>query len=136
MVMHKQEGVGLLVVLLAFVCSTGTAFAETPSFDPDQPFRQTFNSTMLRAMLNRTLDLIEDHIEIVGDVDRKDPSGEQKGRFSLKVYPKGKSQSDEHVAAEGWFRFSPDLGRQDFHLRFQGPHESSGLPSSPPEDVL
>lgn len=134
--MHKQWGIGLAIGLAMLLCSSGRSFAETPSFDPDQPFAQAFSSKILRDMVNRTLDLIEDHIDVAADVDPKDSRGEQQGRLSFKLYPKGKAQSDEHVAAEGWFRFSPDLGRQDFHLRFERPQRKSRLPSQPPEDVL
>jgi hypothetical protein len=124
-----------MMLLLCFF-SAGVSLAETPSFDPDQPFRQAFSSSLLRAMVNKTLDLIEDHLEIAGDMAQRDAGGEQEGRFRLKVYPKGKSRSDEHLAAEGWFRLSPDLGRQDFHLRLEGQPSSSGLPSSRAADVL
>lgn len=134
--MHKQCGIGLAIGLTLFLCPSGRSFAETPSFDPDQPFAQAFSSKMLHDMVNRTLDLIENHIEVAADVDPKDAGGEQQGRFSFKLYPKGKAQSDEHVKAEGWFRFSPDLGRQDFHLRFERPQRNSGVPLPPPENVF
>ena len=134
--MRKPYGVGFGMLLGLFLPSAGASLAETPSFDPDQPFRQAFSSSLLRAMVNKTLDLIEDHLEIAGDVAQSDAGGEQEGRFHLRVYPKGKSQSDEHLAAEGWFRLSPDLGRQDFHLRLERPQHSSRLPSSRADDVL
>jgi hypothetical protein len=134
--MHKQWAIGLAVGLAVLLCYNGRSFAETPLFDPEQPFKQAFGSKMLRDIMNRTLDLIEDHIEVGGDVGPKDPSGDQQGRFSLKLYPKGKSQSGEHVAAEGWFRLSPDRGRQDFHLRFERPQEPSQRPSPPQGEML
>lgn len=134
--MRKQVGFAFGLLLVVLICLPGTSVAETPSFDPDQPFRHAFTSTMLRAMLNHTLDLIEDHLEIAGDVAQPDSGGEQEGRFTVKVYPKGKSRSDEHLAAEGWFRLSPDLGRQDFHLRLERPPHSSRVPSLPADDVL
>lgn len=134
--MRGSYGVAYGVILLVVMSLPLTAVAETPSFDPDQPFRQAFTSNMLRAMLNKTLDLIENHIEVAGDVGQEDAAGEREGRFSIKVYPQGKSESDEHLAAEGSFRLSPDLGRQDFHLRLERPQQHSGRASSRPDGVL
>lgn len=133
--MRKQYGFAFVVLFAVLICSPHKSFADTPSFDPDQPFRQAFSSAMLRAVLNHTLDLIVDHLEITGDVARLESPNEQEGRFSVKVYPKGKSRSDEHVAVEGWFRLSPDLGRQDLHLRLR-PRTPSRGPSSRADDAL
>jgi hypothetical protein len=108
-----------------FLMSAGTALAEAPSFDPDQPFRQSFSSQMLRTLLNQALDILDDHLEVAGDVSGSDSTTDQTGRLQLKIYPKGKSQSKEHLNAEGWFRFAPDSGQHDFHFRFQEPRDSS-----------
>lgn len=134
--MRKQYGFAFWVLLAALICFPHTSFADTPSFDPDEPFRHAFSSAMLRAVLNHTLDLIEDHLEIAGGVARPESPNEQEGRFSVRVYPKGKSRSDEHVAVEGWFRLSPDLGRQDLHLRLERPPTPSRDPSSRADDAL
>ena len=56
-----------------FLMSAGTALAEAPSFDPDQPFRQSFSSQMLRTLLNQALDILDDHLEVAGDVSRWSP---------------------------------------------------------------
>jgi hypothetical protein len=133
--MRRLYGATYGVILLLVMSLPRTAVAETPSFDPDQPFRQAFTSNLLRAMLNKTLDLIENHLEIAGDLGQEDAAGERQGQFSIKVYPHGKSQSDEHLAAEGSFRLSPDLGRQDFHLRLERPKHSGGA-SARADDVL
>lgn len=119
------------VLISIFLMSAGTSLAEAPSFDPDQPFRQSFSSQMLRSLLNQALDILDDHLEVAGDVSDSDSATDQTGRLQLKIYPKGKSQSKEHLGAEGWFRFSPDSGQHDFHFRFQQPHDSSDhTPSS------
>lgn len=106
-------------LLLALSVWPGSASAEAPSFDPDQPFRQAFNSHRLRMFFNRALDVLEDHIEIAGDLSGADAPGGHRGRVELKLYPKGKSHSGEHLKAEGWFHFSPDSQQQDFHFRFE-----------------
>lgn len=111
------------------------SLAEAPSFDPEQPF-QAFSSQMLRALLNQALDVLEDHIEVAGEVSGPNSKGDQSGRLQLKLYPNGKSQSDEHLKAEGWFSISPDIGRHDFHFRLQRQDDSPRLPSQHPDSVL
>jgi hypothetical protein len=124
------------VLASALVMWTGTALAEAPSFDPDQPFNQTFSSQMLRTLLNKALDILEDHIEVGGDLSPADSTKDQSGRLQLRIYPKGKSRSDEHLKAEGSFRFSPDSGQHDLHFRFQQPQESSRPAAPSPEGLL
>jgi hypothetical protein len=131
----KQVWISALLAS-ALVMWTGPALAQAPSFDPDQPFDQAFSSQMLRTLLNKALDILEDHIEVAGDLSPADSTKDQGGRLQLKIYPKGKSRSDEHLKAEGSFRFSPDSGQHDLHFRFQPPHESSPSVAPSPEGVL
>ena len=83
--------------------------AQTPdsieSFDPPTP-------DALRSLYNQALGALQEYIE---------------GEFRLKVFPQGKSRSQEHLSAEGSFRLSPDHGQQEFSLRFK----SSKRPSTP-----
>lgn len=122
------------VMLIVTLCPVSSS-AESPSFDPDQPFRYAFSSHILRGLLNQALDLVEDRLEVAGEVSGPNSKGDRSGRVQLKLYPKGKSQSDEHLKAEGWFHFSRDTGRHDFHFRFQRPAEGPPI-SSTPDDVL
>lgn len=127
----------LVLLVLAPIVGAQTAdAAEGPSFDPDQPFRESLSTHLLRSMLNRALDALEDHLQIDGTLAPADPHGDQKGRLELKLYPKGKSKSDEHVKAEGWFSLSPESGVHDFHLRFKNPRERSVPDSGSPPDRL
>lgn len=87
-------------------------------------------------LFTRALDVLEDHVEIAGDLSGADAQGGHRGRVELKLYPKGKSRSGEHLKAEGWFESSPDSGRQDFHLRFQRPHDPAEPAAPQSEDVL
>jgi hypothetical protein len=48
--------------------------------------------------------------------------------LQLKIYPDGKSKSDEHVAAEGWFHVTPEGGQQDWHFRFTLPKDRKNSP--------
>jgi hypothetical protein len=129
----------VLLFLLVFAPMGGpqtTIAAEVPSFDPDQPFRESLSTQLLRSMLNRAMDALEDHLQIDGTLAPANPQGDQQGHLELKLYPKGKSKSDEHVKAEGWFSFSPESGLHDFHLRFKQPRERSAPRSDSPADRL
>lgn len=120
------------IVVLAPV----TASAEVPSFDPDQPFRQAFGTHMLRSLLDRAMNALEDHLEITGDLSGSDSQGNRSGRLEFKLYPRGRSRSGAHLKAEGSFFLSPDSGRQDFHLRFQSPREPSDADARAPAESL
>ncbi|MEK6803480.1 MAG: hypothetical protein AABZ34_12560 [Nitrospirota bacterium] len=51
------------------------------------------------------------------------------GEFRLKIFPQGKSLSQEHLTAEGSFHLSPDAEQQEFTLRFKSSkHPSRPLP--------
>ena len=39
----------------------------------------------------------------MGKLDSGDVKGNRQGRLQFKFYPEGKSKSDEHLGAEGWF---------------------------------
>lgn len=95
---------------------------DTESFDPDQPFKQAFTTSLLRSLLNQALDKLEDHVEITGHLN-PDASKDNKDRhFRFKFYPEGKSKSDQHLTAEGSFQFSPESGQHDWHFKFKLPN--------------
>ena len=115
--------------ILFFLLMTPLAWAgETPSFDPEQPFQQGFATGALRSLLNEALDALEDHLEITGNIVPDDVKGDRQGRLQFKFYPEGKSKSDQHVAAEGWFHFAPEGGPQDLHFRFTLPKDRKNIP--------
>ena len=100
----------------------------------DEPFEQAAAKSVLRSLLNQALDVIENHIELNGDLHPNEETGEQRGRFQLKIYPLGKSQSEAHVSAELRFRSSPDDHHFSFDLKL--PKDSSQSPSSFPDNTL
>jgi hypothetical protein len=112
------------------------SIADEGTFDFDQPFDIAVSKQFLRSMLNRALDVVEDHLEWGGNIRRGAQEGDQEGRFELKLYPQGKSHSEEHVGAEGSFRFSPEAGNNEFILRFKSSKEPSGSSTSDPADYL
>ena len=115
-----------LMAALSFVLMTPIAWAgETVPFDPEQPFQQGFSTNMLRSLLNGALDVLEDHLDITGNIDPDTGKGDRRGTLRFKFYPEGKSKSDQHHSAEGWFRLSPDHTLRDFYFRFKNPEESA-----------
>ena len=81
----------------------------------------------LRSLYNQTLAALQEYIEIDGSLPQDGETQARVGEFRLKVFPQGKSRSQEHLSAEGSFRLSPDPGQQEFSLRFK----SSKRPSTP-----
>jgi hypothetical protein len=93
----------------------------------DEPFEQAAAKSVLRSLLNQALDLIENHIELSGDLQPNGETGERGGRFQLKLYPQGKSQSEDHISAELRFRSSP----HDQHWSFDLKHPKESSKNSP-----
>ncbi len=126
-----------LPLALFLMCVSIPAWAgDAAPFNPDQPFEQAFSTSVLRALLNQALDALEDHLEITGHIDPDDVKGERRGNLRFKFYPEGKSTSDRHLTAEGWFRFSPETGQQDWHFRFKRPEARANKPALPFEEPL
>ena len=109
--------------LLVMCLATPVWATDAESFDPDQPFKQALSTTLLRSLLNQALDKLEDHVEITGNLSSEALKGEEGKHFRFKFYPEGKSQSDQHLTAEGWFRFSPEAGQPDWHFKFELPKD-------------
>ena len=111
------------------MCTAGPVWAaEAEPFNPDASFQQGLTTSLLRSLLNQAFDRLEDHIEIMGKLDSGDVKGDRQGRLQFKFYPEGKSKSDEHVAAEGWFSVAPDGGQQDWHFKFTLPKDRKNSP--------
>ena len=122
---------GLLIVLLAIPAQAGGA----ESFDPDQPYQQAMEERLLESLMAQVLDMIQEHVDVSGRLD-PDPSGEEPQRLRFKFYPEGKSKSDEHLEAEGWFGPSRDSRQQEFHFRFSVPRSSGDVARERPGNVL
>lgn len=114
------------------MCMASPLWASEPeSFDPDQPFEQALTSSLLRSLLNQALDRLEDHVEIFGNLNSDETKGDRGKHLWFKFYPEGKSKSDQHFAAEGWFRSSPESGQHDWHFKFKRPEDRPR--KSPPQ---
>ena len=118
-------------VAIAFflMCTSAPVWAAaTEPFNPEAPFQQGLSTSLLRSLLNQAFDRLEGHIEIMGKLDSGDVKGNQQGRVQFKFYPEGKSKSDEHLAAEGWFHVAPGGGQHDWHFRFTLPKDRKHTP--------
>jgi hypothetical protein len=71
-----------------------------------------------------------------GSINADAKSNDQKNTLRFKFYPNGKSKSQEHIAAEGWFGPSTDSKQDEFHFRFTVPKSLTDSPSTLPENVL
>jgi len=123
-----------ILMLLALPASAGERVQPIghDGLNFDEPFEQAIGNNALHSLLNQALDLIENHIEIKANLHPNEETGDQRGHFQFKLYPHGRSQSDEHVSAELQFRFSPNDQHLSSDLKL--PKESSS-PSSQ-EDSL
>ncbi len=112
------------VIALFVMCLAVPVWAaETESFEPDQPFDQALGKTVLRSLLNQALDRLEDHLEVSGNLSSDETKADRGKHLQFKFYPEGKSKSDQHFAAEGWFRSSPESGQQDWQFKFKRPED-------------
>ena len=125
--------VKVLAAVPFIVCLAAPAWAdEKPSFNPDQPFEQALSTSVFRSLLNQALDKLDDHVEISGHLNSDDATSDRGKHLQFKFYPEGKSKSDQHFAAEGWFRSFPESGQQDWHFKFTRPEDRSKK-SPPPQ---
>lgn len=126
-----------IAIALFLMCTTAPVWAaEAEPFNPDAPFQQGFSTSVLRSLLNGALDVLEDHVDITGNLDPDNGKGDRRGNLRFKFYPEGKSKSDQHHSAEGWFRLSPDHTLRDFCFRFKNPEEFAKNSSRPSGEVL
>lgn len=110
-------------------------WAAGPEFDPDQPFKG-LGQRLLESFLGQALAALDDHLEMSGSVDSNAPQGDKKQTLRFKFYPNGKSKSDDHITAEGWFGPSTDSRQDEFHFRFAVPKSLTEPLSALPENVL
>jgi hypothetical protein len=130
--MQKISAMTLFFLLLTPLAWAG----ERVPFDSEQPFQQGFSTSVLRSLLNGALDGLEDHLEITGNIIPDDVKGDRRVNLRFEFYPEGKSKSDQHHSAEGWFRLSPDHTLRDFYFQFKSVEEPANSSSQEFSDVL
>jgi hypothetical protein len=95
---------------------------------------KTTPEKLLRGLFDQALATIQDYIEVDGSLPSQDPW--RSGEFHVKLFPQGKSHSQEHVGADGSFHLSPESDQQEFTLRFKSSKPSQRSASPPSGDIL
>ena len=116
--MQYPVSAAVLFVTLALMSGEGRA---SEPFDPEEPFNQAITKGVVRSFLNHALDVLDDHLEIIGSLTPDEKQGGRQQHLKFRFYPEGKSQSNESVTAEGWVDQAPHSSRQEFHFRFSLP---------------
>ena len=69
-----------------------------------------------RELITESRDAMKDHFEFKKTIGPGLTPKELFGQFELKMFPKGKKRSDEHVKAESSFRLSRAPGDENFEI--------------------
>ena len=99
--MKHSVSAPILLVALALIPIESRA---SEPFDSDEPFKQAITKNLLRSFLNQALDVLDDHLEIVGSLNPDKKQGDRQQYLKFRFYPEGKSKSNESMTAEGWKR--------------------------------
>ncbi len=136
---YTDAMIGLIFTALLLL-ATPSAWAEDRfAFDSQLErvtsdlFGKTAPDTMLRGLVDQALATIRDYVEVEGSLSSE--AAPAAGEFRLKLFPQGKSRSQEHVTAEGSFNLTPEADQQELILRFKSskpPHH----PVPPSGEVL
>jgi hypothetical protein len=123
-------------VLLVVVALIPVESRAAELFDSEEPFNQAITKNLLRSFLNQALDVLDDHLEIVGSLSPDEKQGNRQQHLKFRFYPQGKSQSNESVTAEGWIDQAPQSDQQDFHFRFSLPKPAPNQAPAESTNVL
>ncbi len=131
----------LATVFLAALIVPATDSYAAPAEDqhrptPNESFEQLFPSGLFDELYSHALSTLQDYIELEGNLPGEGSSRQQAGEFRLKLFPQGKSRSQEHLSAEGSFRLSPETDQQEFTLRFKASKNPPHPLLSPNDDVI
>ena len=122
-------------VALIGIMAVQPAWAAEPEFDPEQPFKE-MGQRLLESFLGQALEALDEHFELSGTLDSDGQQNDRKKTLRFKFYPNGKSKSNDHITAEGWFGPSTDSRQDEFHFRFTVPKSLTESSSDLPENVL
>ncbi len=111
------------------------AAADRPAPEANELLEQVVPNGLLRDLYNQALSTLQEYVELEGHLPGEGSSRQQAGEFRLKLFPQGKSRSQEHVSAEGSYRLAPEDGQREFTLRFKS-SGNSRHPSLPNDDVI
>jgi hypothetical protein len=108
-----------ITLLIMIAWSIAPSWAEEPALGGARLplILQDFSglgSRLLEDLFEHAREVLQNYVEVEGGQRPSLQEGTQGGYLILRLYPKGKTKSDEHFTAETWFRFS-------------NPHEKSSL---------
>lgn len=83
----------------------------------NEAFDKTMPESLLRGLFEQALATLQEYVEVEGTLPSHEP--QRTGEFRLKIFPQGKSLSQDHLSAEGSFHLAPDAEQQEFTLRFK-----------------
>lgn len=135
--------VPITTVFLALLILLTTQFQVAAAADRSAPevnqlFDHVIPKGLLRDLYNQALSTFHEYIELEGSLPGEgSPQQHQQypGEFRLKLFPQGKSRSEEHLSAEGSYRLAPDSDQREFTLRFKSTKKSP-RPVTPNDEVI
>jgi hypothetical protein len=109
---------------------TSPAPAEVPELAFDLPLNQEQAKQFLESLFSLAAANVREYVELESSRRSVDPTIPPQREFRLRLYPKGKSRSQDHYTAEGSFSLEPKHPRSEFRFRFDpapssdptGPH--------------
>jgi hypothetical protein len=130
--MMRRYVLSIIFVLAAWPVWAGErVYPVSDELNVDEPFEHATIRSMLRSLLDRAFDVIEDHVELKSTLQPNEKTGERRGRVQLKLYPHGKSNSDDSMTAELRFRSSPHVQHFSFDLKLpKEPQNSFTFPDN------
>lgn len=111
------------------------AAADRSAPEVNQLFDHLIPKGVLRDLYNQALSTLHEYIELEGSLPGEGSPQQQPGEFRLKLFPQGKSRSEEHLSAEGSYRLAPDSDQREFTLRFKSTKKSP-RPVTPNDEVI
>ena len=111
------------------------AAADRPAPEANELLEQVVPNGLFRDLYNQALSTLQEYVELEGHLPGEGSSRQQAGEFRLKLFPQGKSRSQEHVSAEGSYRLAPEDGQREFTLRFKS-SGNSRHPALPTDAVI
>lgn len=132
---HSLSVIACAWLIVVPVAATAGGYASaSPEFDPDQPFQEALGADPWGWLFNEALGSVQDYVELEGGYSSQDGLEGRHGHFELRIFPRGKSASDEHLSAEGWFSFSPRI--EEFRFRFRATPRMRPPGSPNEEDII
>ena len=132
-------GFVLTTLLLTATPSSASAGDPMPVEDlrrsiEDEGSDKTIPGSLLRGLFDQALATIQEFVEVEGTLPSNEPK--RAGEFRLKLFPQGKSRSQDHLSAEGSFRLAPDADQQEFTLRFKSSKDPQRQIPTPNDDMI